>query len=335
MAQTLSAARMRASTLRGQVRSRAGAVRARARAAASAPASQAELVASRDRNAMLEQEVTRLAAELDEASSLKVLDFYCSDEPSAQAAVDIFVGEWASAFPAPFESLRAGTAPLFEIEHVPWGVKALGGVEGERVVELGPLEGGHTYLLDRLGAAEIVAIEANTRAYLKCLIAKELLGIPNGHFLCGDAIAYLEQHVESNAPKFDLCLASGILYHLVNPIRGLELMTRSSDRLLLWTMYYDGEYINSREDLRVKFPVAKPENYQGFEHTLHRQEYQQSLNDKGFCGGSAADSAWLSRADIFRAIEHFGFEVVDVGFEEQNHKGNGPCICVAAKRIGT
>ena len=314
---------------------RAAALRSRARAAVDAPATQAELAATRDSNAALEKEIARLTTELEEASSLQVLDFYCPEAPSAQSAVDIFASEWASAFPPPFEELRAGDAPLFEIGHVPWGVKALGGVEGQRVVELGPLEGGHTYLLDRLGAGEVVSIEANTRAYLKCLIAKEILGIPSAHFQCGDAIAYLEEQVASSTPKFDFCLASGILYHLKNPIRGLDLMTRSSDRLLLWTMYYDGDYINSRDELRGKFPTATPMNYQGFEHTLHRQEYQQALNYKGFCGGSAADSAWLSRADIFRAIEHFGFEVVEVGFEEQNHKGNGPCICIAAKRAGT
>jgi hypothetical protein len=270
-----------------------------------------------------------------ERPELNVLDVYNPETPSPQTALDVFAGEWASSFPDPMSHLRAGSAPLFEVEHVPWGVKALGGVAGQRVVELGPLEGGHTYQLDRLGAAEVVAVEANTRAYLKCLISKEILGIPSAHFLCGDAIRYLESELARGGPKFDLCLASGVLYHLLNPVAALDVMTRSSDRLLLWTMYYDEEYIRSREDLSVKFPASTPMEYAGYRHMLYRQEYRQALDFKGFCGGSAATSAWMTRADILGALEHFGFEVVDIGFEEQNHKNNGPCICIAAKRRGT
>jgi SAM-dependent methyltransferase len=265
-------------------------------------------------------------------AELEILDEYCREVPSPQTAIDIFAGEWAARLPPPLGHVRAGSAPLFEIEHVPWGVQALGGVGAQRVVELGPLEGGHTYILDRMGAAEVVAIEANTRAYLKCLIAKELLGIPSASFLCGDALRYLESELARGAGKFDFCLASGVLYHFRDPVAALDLLTRSSDRLLLWTMYYDEEYVRSREDLSVKFTSQVDAEYDGYKHVLHRQEYQHALAYKGFCGGSAADSAWMTREAIFGAIEHFGFEVVDVGFEEQNHKGNGPCICIAARR---
>lgn len=263
---------------------------------------------------------------------LGILDQYCSDTPSPQTAVDIFAGEWASRLPAPLANVHAGSAPLFEIAHVSWGVKALGGIEGQHVVELGPLEGGHTYLMDRMGASEVVAIEANTRAYLKCLIVKELLGIPAARFECGDALRYLENRLARGHEKFDFCLASGVLYHFVNPVEALDLITRSSDRLLLWTMYYDEDIVRSREDLSVKFPSATESEYAGYRHTLYRQEYLQALDYKGFCGGSAASSAWMTRSDILGALEHFGFEIVDIGFEEENHKGNGPCICIAARR---
>ncbi|MDR1999205.1 MAG: class I SAM-dependent methyltransferase [Frankiaceae bacterium] len=275
-----------------------------------------------------------IQAELERMSGadFDILDAYCDEAPSPQTAVDIFGGEWASKFPEPLAHLRAGAAPLFEIDHVPWGVAALGGVEGRRVVELGPLEGGHTYILDRLGAAEVVAIEANTRAYLKCLISKELLGIPSARFHCGDALRYLEGHLAHGGEKFDLCLASGVLYHFRDPVLALDLMTRASDRLLLWTMYYDHEYIQSRDDLRVKFPDSAVVEHAGYKHTLYRQEYQAALSYKGFCGGSAASSAWMTKSDIFGALEHFGFEILDTGFEEQNHKGNGPCISLVARR---
>jgi len=178
----------------------------------------------------------------------------------------------------------------------------------------------------------VVAVEANTRAYLKCLISKELLGIPSARFLCGDALRFLENHLATGGPQFDLCLASGVLYHFRDPVAALDVITRSSPRLILWTMYYDDEYIRMRDDLSAKFTSSETRDYRGFVHTLHRQEYGEALEYRGFCGGTASDSAWLSRADVLRAIDWFGFDVVDIGFEEQNHKNNGPCICVAATR---
>jgi SAM-dependent methyltransferase len=288
--------------------------------------------------AQLHEIVAGLDARLDtiekttSGHALDILDEYCKEAPSPQTAVDVFAGEWASRFPEPFTHLVAGGAPLFAAEHVAWGIDALGGVDGQRVVELGPLEGGHTFMLDRRGAREVVAVEANTRAFLKCLVTKEILGIPSARFLCGDALRYLEGNLARGGEKFDLCLASGVLYHFVNPVAALELMTKSSDRLLLWSMYYDDEYIQSREDLAIKFPSSTPMEHAGFKHTLYRQEYREALAYKGFCGGSAASSAWMTKDDIFGAVEHFGFEILETGFEEQNHKGNGPCISLVARR---
>ena len=97
-------------------------------------------------------------------------------------------------------------------------------------------------------------------------------------------------------------------------------------------MYYDDEYIHSREELSVKFPGATAMEYDGFHHTLYRQEYQQALDFKGFCGGSAASSAWMTRADILGALDHFGFDVVDHRLRGAEPQGNGPCICIAAQR---
>ena len=282
----------------------------------------------------LVEELRKLLEQAPREPEPNVLDVYCAEPPSPQTALDIFAGEWASAFPEPMAHVRAGTAQLFQAEHVRWGVEVLGGVEGQRVVEIGPLEGGHTYMLDRMGAGRVVAIEANIRAYLKCLVSKELLEIASARFLCGDAIRYLEGELAHGRPKFDLCLASGVLYHLINPVAALDLMMRSSDRLLLWTMYYDEDVIQSRADLAVKFPESTPMEYAGYRHTLYRQEYQQALDFKGFCGGSAATSAWMTRADILGAIEYFGFEVVDVGFDHKDHP-HGPAVCIAARRRST
>jgi hypothetical protein len=122
-----------------------------------------------------------------------------------------------------------------------------------------------------------------------------------------------------------------VLYHLREPVAGLDLMCRSADRLLLWTHYYDHDIIQARPDLSVKFPTSTTEQFGGHEYTLYRQEYQHSLEYRGFCGGSAASSAWLSRADILAALDRFGFDVLEISEEQPEHP-HGPCFCVAAQR---
>jgi hypothetical protein len=276
----------------------------------------------------------RLDALVDGGPRTDVLAEYCPDAPSPQTALDIFDGEWASRFPPPLDGVRAGTHELFHDKRLSWCDEVLGPVTGMRVLELGPLEGAHTYTLDRLGAREVVAVEANRRAYLRCLVTKELLGIPSARFLCGDAVAHLEAEVAGEAEPYDLVVASGVLYHLVDPIAALQLMTRASDRLLLWTMYYDEEVVRGSEALSARFTSHTRQVTAGFRHTLHRQEYQEALESRGYCGGSAPSSAWLSRTDVLGALDHFGFEVVATAFEERDLGGNGSAFCVAARRRG-
>jgi hypothetical protein len=122
-----------------------------------------------------------------------VIDLYISSAPSPQNALNIFEGEWSSALPEPFSYLKAGTSQLFNDKRIDWLADEIGGVANKSILELGPLEGGHTYMLEKLNASSIVAIESNTHAFLKSLIVKELFELKRARFLCGDFIAFLRQ----------------------------------------------------------------------------------------------------------------------------------------------
>ena len=142
-------------------------------------------------------------------------------EPSQQNAVDIFEGSWVSDFAEICPGLKAGTTPFFTADPRPDDCARLlgsdGRLDGMRVLELGPLEGAHTYKLEKLGAASILAIEGNAQAYLKCLITKEITGITAAHFLHGDFTQYLA----SARDPFDLVFCSGVLYHIVDPVAAI------------------------------------------------------------------------------------------------------------------
>jgi Protein of unknown function (DUF1698) len=253
-----------------------------------------------------------------------ILDEYVTAVPSAQNAVDIFAGEWSSKLPLP--DVTAGPIPLFADARVEWALSQFGDVSGNSVLELGPLEGGHTHMLTQAGAT-VLAVESQTRAYLKCLIAKELLGMAGARFVLGDFVEYLRGSDE----QFDVVFASGVLYHMRDPVETIALTAKAADRLFLWTHYYDEDIVCGSELLSPRFTTHTSSSYGGFDHTLHRFEYDSGLQLKGFCGGSAPHGNWLSRADLLAGLDHFGWRVEATAFETPDHP-HGPALAVIARR---
>ncbi len=254
---------------------------------------------------------------------------YVTSAPSPQNALDILKGEWVSQLPEPFSHLEAGDLALFDDARIHWLVREIGGVEGQTVLDLGPLEGAHAAMLERYGAASVTAIEANTHAYLKCLILKEILGLRRVQFLCGDLVEYLRQ---PDGPRFDLCVASGVLYHMRNPAEVIALLARRCrDTLFLWTHYYDAELIARDPWVAHKHRGQAAAEHQGFQHTLYRYEYQEASHTATFCGAGTPYSHWMRRDELLACLEHFGFERLHIGFDEPEHQG-GPALAVIARR---
>ena len=177
---------------------------------------------------------------------------YETSAPSVQTALDIFPGEWSSELPGEFARCRAGDIPLFQDTRIAWLLEQMGSIEGMNVLELGPLEACHSYMLDRAGARRVVSIEANRRAFLKCLIVKEVLGLPTCEFLCGDFMEYLRESEE----QFDLIVASGVLYHMIEPAELLHRAASRTDNLFLWTHFYDQECLDRNGTSRGFFRRA-------------------------------------------------------------------------------
>lgn len=257
---------------------------------------------------------------------------YVSSAPTAQNAVNILQGEWRSKFPEPLAHIQAGNAPLFQDGRITWLIEELGGITGMTVLELGPLEGGHSYMLAQAGAVHITAIEANTQAYLKCLIVKELFALQTVNFLCGDFVEYLKQPV---GPAFDLCVASGVLYHMQNPVELIGLLAkRCKKHLFLWTHYYDEQAIRQNPYAAHKHAGRQEAEYADFKHTLYRYEYQEAKYMCGFSGAGTDFSHWLNRSDLFHCLEYFGFGNIRLSFDEPDGK-NGPALALIATQQNT
>jgi SAM-dependent methyltransferase len=248
----------------------------------------------------------------------RIRDVYSREVPSPATPFTIFKNEWSSAVPG-FET---GNVGLFDDARVKWLQAQLGSFEIKRVLELGPLEGGHTNMLERAGA-DVTAIEANQRAFLKCLVVKNALHLKS-EFLYGDFRPYLEQ---TQPGAFDFVLAVGVLYHMLEPAKLLHDIARVTDAFGIWTHYYDAKIIGAtpRFDPKPSVQIVAGKSVE-----VYKQNYLFTVKAPGFCGGSAPTSYWLTRNGLLDYVNALGFDV-QVGEENLEHPA-GPCILFFAKR---
>ena len=247
-------------------------------------------------------------------------DRYLESPPSVANAVNLFAGEWSTKLPI---DTPTGFAELFDDHRITSCVAALGGVDGSRVLELGPLEGAHTATLRRLGAASVEAIEANTGAYQRCLVTKEVLGLDGVSFRLGDFRPFLAETEE----RYDLAVAIGVLYHLDDPVPVLTDLARVTDRIVVWTHVYNDEF--GMERLADRFDPVEHHTLGSTAYRLHPYRYESSLDWSGFSGGTRPVARWIERDDLLEVIDALGFDVVTRDDHDHPH---GPAVTMALKR---
>lgn len=288
----------------------------------------AAIAAMRDRVPWPNDCQTRLNRQHDSVDALResVLDEYVSSIPSAQNAVDLIAG-WNHALP-PQAGAVAGSAVFYEDSRINWCIKQFGNLNGLRILELGPLEGAHTYMLHQQNPALIHAVEANKLSFLRCLVAKQLLELDKAHFMIGDFQKWLEFVPE----RYDLIVASGVLYHMTDPARLLELMADRSDALYIWTHYFSEEAMPLGDIRRGAFSGAvKVKRFKDFEVRLHARSYHGAWRNKAFCGGMHDEHYWMEKNQILEVLKHLGFDDVRPDHDSPDHP-NGPSFSIFAQR---
>ena len=255
------------------------------------------------------------------------LDKYVLSKPSDQNVIDVFQGTWASRLPDEFGLVtKPGESELFDDDRVAWIEEVFGAFTDWNILELGPLEGGHSYMLHNRNAKKIVSVEANTRSFLKCLCVKEVLKLDRVEFKLGDFMAYLKTDTE----KYDMVLASGVLYHMSKPIELLEMISRVSERLFIWTHYFDEEAVR-RNNLAHKFNPVQSFDHKGVTYKYSTQLYKGGHNWSGFYGGPEAESKWLTKKSLLEALDQFGFTDIKIRSDNADHP-NGPTITLCASK---
>lgn len=251
------------------------------------------------------------------ADSHKFFEGYETRSPSYQNAIDATPG-WNMSFP-PELGLKAGALALYSDHRIGWAMERFGDLTGRSVLELGPLEGGHTYMLDKAGAL-VEALEAQRMAYFRCLITKEILDIRNARFLLGDFQPWLEE----NTRRFDLVVASGVLYHTRDPLNLLYQIARCTDAVFIWTMYI-------KDDSKNPSHVVE---YEGVKVRMYQVVYENPEQSASFCGGVQDRPVWMHRDDLLAVLPILGFNHVETAHEGPAGEF-GQSFSIFARRVMT
>jgi hypothetical protein len=231
--------------------------------------------------------------------------------------------------PSTLGPVVAGEAALFEDPRVDWAIRKLAEIGfpigQSNVLELGPLEGGHTYKLIKEGAKTVTAIEAHSEAFLKCLVLKEVLSMERVNFLYGDAMAFLRVI----GHKYDVGFVSGFLYHMANPVELIELLTKRTNAIYIWTVFWDKEFSDKNPTQPAGSAGTQVSDFAGFRHTLHKHDYGKVSNYGNFWGGPDSFANWMEGNQILEALSYFGFSKQIVEFEKNP---NGSAMRLVATR---
>jgi hypothetical protein len=243
---------------------------------------------------------------------------FVTSRPCHQNAIDLFKEKgWVCRLPV--EGIQSGDTRLFDNDRRPqMVVDVCGSIEGFKILELGPLESAHTYQLERLGAGSILCIEASPEFYLKSLVSKEILGL-EAHYLLGDFNRYLEETEE----RYDLIFASGVLYHMIEPIKTLYLISRITPRVFIWS-HYIPESIE---------PEVPPVERHGFRCHYFEVFYPGDDQPGRRLSGVMPSCNRLYQKDIIAALKYFGFDKVTITEDAVGHI-NGPAVSLVAEKTG-
>jgi SAM-dependent methyltransferase len=172
-------------------------------------------------------------------------------------------------------------------------------LSGRTVVDLGCLEGGYTVEFARLGMIA-TGIEVRPSNFALCEAVRTSVALPDLKFIQDDA-----WNVASYGP-FDVVFCSGLLYHLANPRRYLELIAAATRDLLI----LDTHVALDQGDDTARFALGEFVSHEGMRGRwfLEYSDGADTRNDAAhWSAWGNARSFWPLKAELMGAIADAGF----------------------------
>lgn len=180
-----------------------------------------------------------------------------------------------------------------------WGVNKLNSIfplHDKSIIEMGPQEAAHTILMHNFGAKKIISLEGRLSSYIKCCVIKNVFELTNAKFYLED----LRSVELKKFGKFDVCLCSGILYHLPNPAEFIAKISEVAPRILI-----NSHYSNS------KFPPTEEVDI-----TTNGKKYKGKKYDEvdinHINSGLQQYSFWFYKEDFIQVLKDVGYDKVEV-----------------------
>ena len=190
--------------------------------------------------------------------------------------------------------------------------RAGGSLGGKRVLDVGCLEGGYTVTFARLGARESIGLEVRESNLQRCRFLQEQLGLDNVRFVKQDARTISPQTLGT----FDAIFASGLLYHLDEPVdflcRAHDLTT---DLLLLDTHVASPHAWAHACSDRLTSRTWKERSYAGREMYDCPADLTPAQVDRlHWSSYGNAISFWLTEDSLVQALWDVGFPYVSKAY---------------------
>lgn len=177
----------------------------------------------------------------------------------------------------------------------------------ETILELGSLEGAHTFMLaERPGIKRVLALEGRELNLRKARFVQELLHVRNAEF----AQANLENSDLAAFGKFDAVFCSGLIYHLPEPWKLIAQLRAIAPELFIWTHYAadaEAEVVSGalRGKIHVEGGAAEP------------------------LSGMSPTATWLTLGSLITSLTTSGYGSVHVIHHDLTH-ANGPAVTIGA-----
>jgi SAM-dependent methyltransferase len=174
------------------------------------------------------------------------------------------------------------------------------------ILELGSLEGGHTFTLARQpGVERVLAVEARAANIDKAKFIGSLLGVSNVQF----KQANLEQLQLVSLGYFDAIFCCGLLYHLPEPWKLLSQAPRVAPSLFVWTVYA------TENEATIEIDGLRGREY-----------VEGGLNEP--LSGCSPKSIWLTLPSLLELLKRSGYREIEILDKAQNP--NGSAVSLAA-----
>ncbi|HEX8076323.1 MAG TPA: class I SAM-dependent methyltransferase, partial [Chthoniobacterales bacterium] len=180
--------------------------------------------------------------------------------------------------------------------------------DAKTILELGALEGAHSFILARQPRVErVVALEGRERNLRKARFVQDLLGIRNLEF----AQANLEDADLAQFGKFDAVFCCGLLYHLPEPWKLIERLPAVAPSLFIWTQYAAE---NEARDLG-----------NGWRGKIHIEGGPDEP-----LSGLSGTATWLTLQSLRDVLAASGYQTIEVLCDDPAH-ANGPAVTLFAR----